>query len=256
LETSITFDDISPKFLSTAKFRLILDLLKEIDISCTFFVVPGPNGAYLSIDAEFKSCLKDALSLGHEVSLHGHVHCKNEFGYISIHPYSIPLSLLPLPSLRTQQRSIEEASKVLGRFIGKKPIGFRAPGYQHNFLTFRALSNLGFKYDSSETVFKPAHSTNFRVFFHRSFQPHYMFGLLEIPVIGDYTDKLKTYNFLDSIERANRDFDLVSKQRGGVFVMNCHPAEIEMKLMNKFFRAFYKKLARRTEFLKLSEIAH
>lgn len=91
--TSSTLDDISPAaYLSAVQFRSILDTLDEIGLHCTFFIVPGEDSSHF-FEPDYESCLKNSLSLGHELSLHGYNHSKNEFGYLSVGSWSIPLSI-------------------------------------------------------------------------------------------------------------------------------------------------------------------
>lgn len=250
LNTSITFDDLSPAYLSTAKFKSLLDVLSQINIPCTFFVVPGHP---FSFDPGFKSCLRTALGSGHEISLHGYKHTKNEFGYLSARTSSIPLSFVPLPTYNEQKENLEQATRVLTRLTGVRPSGFRAPFYLYNNETLKALSSLGFKYDSSKTLFKPAHANHLRIRWLLDCKPHKLHGLNEIPVTGDYTYGMNKIDFSNSMKRAVRDFEWVTS-RGGVFVVNIHPNMLDINLLGKFLHTLYKELDGKTEFSRLVDI--
>lgn len=252
--TSITFDDVSPAYLSKGSFDSLLDLLDRIGISCTFFVVPGQFVPPFSLDADFKSCLKDALRLGHEISLHGYRHTTNEFGYVSLHNFSVPLSRLPLPSFDKQKNRMEQGLTILTQLTGVRPLGFRAPFYLYNDQTMKVLTNLGFKYDSTMTVFKPAHAAHLRVKWLSHCKPRRVHSLVEIPVTGDYTNDLDITNFSSSLRRAIRDFEWVMSSEG-VFVMNIHPHQSDANLLCKFLQELIKKLYNRTCFSRLVDVA-
>ena len=243
--TSITFDDISPAYLSTSKFNWLVSILNQIDIPCTFFVVADCS----SFKSEFASCLKSALNKGHELSLHGYRHVKNEFGYFHL----FPIPLIPLPAFNEQKDRIEEAMKVFVRLTGVRPLGFRAPFYLHSNITMKVLSNLRFKYDSSKTVFKPTHGTRFRVRWSRHCKPHRVQGIIEIPVTGDYTYNLKGANLYDSLKGALRDFEWANS-RDGVFVMTLHADRLEKPLLRLFLQTLVDKLRGKTDFVRLVDV--
>lgn len=249
MNTAITFDDISPNYLSTSKFESILETLDEIGIKCTFFVVPGKDeGRFL--ETGFRSSLKTALSLGHELSLHGYEHSENEFGYLSIRSYSVPLFNVPFPSFNSQKKKIESAIDAFKRITSVRPLGFRAPKYLLNNQTLRALTTLGFRYDSSKTLFKPAHGASLRLRWTTHCNPYQLSGLIEIPVTGDYTYCLTCSNFLEQLERAIQDFEWV-KSHDGVFVVTVHPNRSDEKLLSKFLSASVDVLHQKTKFVRL-----
>ena len=248
MKTSITFDDISPSFLSTLEFKQLIDFLNEMNVCCTFFVVPSWNGDH-ALKQEFASCLRTASDFGHELSLHGYKHTKNEFGYF----YPIPLPVIPLPSLNKQKEHIEQATETLIRLTGVRPLGFRAPFYLYSNVTLKALSSLNFKYDSSKTVFKPTHGVNLRVRWSSDCKPHRTQGVIEIPVTGDYTLNLKSVNFSSSLKRSIRDFEWV-KSHNGVFVMNIHPNLLSKSLLRKYLQSLFDKLQGKTDFVRLADI--
>ena len=210
--------------------------------------MPYKNGSYSSAIEEFASCLRAALDNGHELALHGYRHTKNEFGCL----YPIPLPF-PFPTLKKQKERLEKGVKELMNLTGVRPLGFRAPFYLHNNVTLKALSSLGFCYDSSATIFKPTHGMRLRLRWLRNFKPFVTEGVVEIPVSGDYTYSLKDSDFSDFLRRAMRDFEWI-ESRGGVFVLNNHPQRLS-ETGYRFLRTLVEKLSKRTDFLRLYDAA-
>ena len=244
--TSVTFDDISPAYLTTSELKRLINFLDEVNVACTLFVVPYEESS--SAAEEFTSCLRITLDRGHELALHGYRHTKNEFGCL----YPIPLPI-PFPTLKSQKERLEKGLIKVMNLTGVRPLGFRAPFYLHNNVTLKALSRLGFHYDSSATVFKPTHSMHFRVRWLRDCKPFVSEGVVEIPVSGDYTYSLKPGDFSDFLRIAMRDFEWV-KSCQGVFVLNNHPQRLG-GAGYRFLRVLVKKLSKRTDFLKLCDVA-
>jgi peptidoglycan/xylan/chitin deacetylase (PgdA/CDA1 family) len=222
--------------------------MQEMGVPCTFFVVPDQFSSTILTD-EFSLCLRHALDNEHELSLHGYRHIKNEFGLF----YPIPLPFVPIPSFGRQRDSLVLAKDALRQLAGIEPIGFRSPFYLYNDATFRALSSLNFRYDSSKSVFKPTHGFRWRVRWSRSCRPHRIHNILEIPVIGDYTFSLTSDNLVNSITRALGDFDWI-KSCDGVFVMNVHPNRTDEFLLDRFLRLFIEKIRNKTEFIRLQDV--
>ncbi len=67
---------------------------------------------------------------------------------IANHTYNHPFGLCELSSEKIKEE-IELCDKVLTNITGKKPIGFRTPGYAVNTEIVNTLEELGYKYDSS-----------------------------------------------------------------------------------------------------------
>jgi peptidoglycan/xylan/chitin deacetylase (PgdA/CDA1 family) len=242
----MTFDDISPEYLSVDEFMNLIKFLDEIDITCTFFVVPYK--ILSNSGKRFTSCLRIALKKGHELALHGYNHVKNEFGVF----YPIPLPL-PFPPIKKQKERLEKGLAFLANIIGVKPFGFRAPFYLHNNSTLKALSILGFRYDSSATLYKPAHNLRFRIKWLRVWRPFIKFDIIEVPVSGDYTYSLNGNNFNEFLKIALRDFERV-KSHNGVFVLNNHPKRFK-NFGEQFLRILVRSISKKTEFLRLCDVA-
>ncbi|HEX6274635.1 MAG TPA: polysaccharide deacetylase family protein [Polyangiaceae bacterium] len=104
------------------------DWARSLDVPVTWFAV----GRDLE-RAESASALKKLVEGGHEVGNHSYSHAYD-------------LSCREPKELRTE---IDEGSRSLERAVGKRPKGFRAPGYTVSDDLFDALSELGVAYDSS-----------------------------------------------------------------------------------------------------------
>lgn len=245
--TCFTFDDVSPAYLTTLELKRLVDFIDEMNVKCTLFVVPKGYES-CSANEEFVSCLRTALDHGHELALHGYMHTKNEFGCY----YPIPLPI-PFPTFKKQRERLEKGMRKLIDLTGVRPLGFRAPFYLHNNATLRALSSLGFRYDSSATIFKPAHGMRLRMRWLSDCKPFVTEGVVEIPVSGDYTYSLKNSDFYDFLRRAIRDFEWI-ESRGGVFVLNNHPQRLS-ETGYRFLKTFVKKLSKRMDFLRLYDVA-
>jgi len=87
----------------------------------------------------------------------------------------------------------------------------------------------------------------------RDCKPFVSEGVVEIPVSGDYTYSLKPSDFSDFLRIAMRDFEWV-KSREGVFVLNNHPQRLS-GAGYRFLRTLVKKLSKRTDFLRLCDVA-
>jgi len=245
LITSVTFDDISPAYLTILELKRLINFLDELNVACTFFVVPYEDSFATE---EFTSCLRVALDDGHELALHGYRHTKNEFGCF----YPIPLPI-PFPTLKKQKERLEKGLTNVMNLTGMRPLGFRAPFYLHNNVTLKALSCLGFHYDSSATIFKPTHSVHLRIRWLRDCKPFVREGIVELPVSGDYTYSLEGNDFSDFLRIAMRDFEWI-KFRQGVFVLNNHPQHLS-DVGYRFLRTLVKKLSAKTDFLRLCDVA-
>lgn len=247
----LTFDDISPSYLTSSELTQIIDFSDDLNVACTFFVVPDNN--MLRASEEFKATLMDCVSRGHEVALHGYMHKRNEFGILYPLPRGRAPLPIPIPSLWKQKDRIRKGVGKLFDSIQVKPEGFRAPFYMHNSNTLRALAELGFKYDSSATVFKTTHCSSFRIKWLDCFGPFMISGIVEIPVTGDYTFNLRNYGFTHSLKIAMRDFDL-TRLSNGVFVINNHPICLYNK-GTELLKVLIKKLEGLTTFARLGDIA-
>jgi hypothetical protein len=104
------------------------DWARSLDLPLTWFAV----GRDLERE-ESAGALRRLVEIGHEVGNHSHTHAYD-------------LSCQRPGELR---REIEAGAQAIERAVGRKPIGFRAPGYTVSDELFRALNEFGVTYDSS-----------------------------------------------------------------------------------------------------------
>jgi len=104
-------------------------LFAEKGVQATFFVI----GAEIGVSAETDERLKGLRKAGHEIANH-----------TLSHPYN--LTRLPFDEMR---REVEEGAGRIASLVGRKPIGFRAPGYTVTDEFLDLLRDQGYRYDSS-----------------------------------------------------------------------------------------------------------
>ncbi|MEM7137824.1 MAG: polysaccharide deacetylase family protein [Myxococcota bacterium] len=102
--------------------------LAEEQIPATFFAI----GADLARD-ENQAALRGLRDAGHEIGNHSFSH-------------HYDLTRRPRQTIRSD---IERCSNAIANACGRRPTGFRAPGYTINDTMFEELADLGFAYDSS-----------------------------------------------------------------------------------------------------------
>jgi hypothetical protein len=106
----------------------LLDLLRQLDLKITFFVVGQDAGLRKNEDA-----LKQIVERGHEIGNHSYFHEP------WLHSYSRD---------RVEREVIQTGTKI-AEVTGQKPIGFRGPGFTWNKDLFDILVNNGYRYDAS-----------------------------------------------------------------------------------------------------------
>ncbi len=240
MKSALTFDDVNPSFLAYSDLKRLLGFLDKEKISATLFVIPegltdGP--------VDYAKLVQQAHESGHEVALHGYGHTRNEFGYI------LPL---PWPSYDKQRELLAKGKNELTRFLGEEPLGFRAPNYKHSRITLRVLNDLGFKYDSSKTVFKPTHGLRYRVKTGTPPKVMNINGIVEIPVTADYTLSTATIGLDGRLQLARKDFDWAG-QVGGTFVVNNH-IDIAKGFVFEFLHSLINDIRDDTEFVRLKDL--
>lgn len=105
-----------------------LELFGELDVPATFFVI----GTDVDRD-ENRDSLERAAALGHELANHSHHHLYD-------------LTQRPIETLHAEVRGGADA---IERACGRRPVGFRSPGYTTNDALLGALREQGYLYDSS-----------------------------------------------------------------------------------------------------------
>jgi len=118
-----------PTYLDIAVPR-ILDFLKKRDLTITFFIV----GQDAALEKNF-TAIKAIADAGHEIGNHSFNH----------EPW------LHLYSFDKLDEELAKSEEAIESVTGKKPIGFRGPGFSLSENTLRVLSQRGYKYDA--TVF-------------------------------------------------------------------------------------------------------
>lgn len=181
----------------------IVRLLDEYEVPATFFVPSWTAERY-------PAAIEAILEGGHEIGLHGHLHER--------------------PDLLEAEREREltaRSAETLERLTGRKPIGYRAPGWEASTSTTTILAELGVHYSST---FMDA----IRPYFHR---PDGLPEVLELPVhwvcddwgfsmVSPYALPDPHINPIASNELVlalwSAEFDeLVAL--GGLFTLVCHP---------------------------------
>ena len=120
--------------------------------------------------------LKRIDSRGHEVALHTHKEgCNLPF-------YKNELSACDYSQ---QYEIIEYGIEYINKCIGKYPVSHRGGAYRCNEITFKVLSDLGIKIDSS-VYYSKAHNGNTFPFFYCLNQIHELDGVIEFPVINGF----------------------------------------------------------------------
>ena len=105
-----------------------LDLFEKYGVKATFFVI----GKDLEIPQK-RALVKKINRAGHEVANHTYSHI---FGFRKL-------------ILSEKILEIQRSEELIEEVIGKKPLGFKVPGYDIDIETLQLLSSRGYLYDSS-----------------------------------------------------------------------------------------------------------
>jgi len=118
-------------FLSDSTER-VLDLLDELHVRATFFIVAGIIDYYPGL-------LEKIVARGHEIACHGlHHTC-----------FLDPQTKKPLTSQAQFEFQATEGKRMLEEVTGQNIIGFRAPNAYIAGWMLDSLEKVGYKYDSS-----------------------------------------------------------------------------------------------------------
>jgi peptidoglycan-N-acetylglucosamine deacetylase len=104
----------------------VLDLLDELGLRCTFFIVARDAVAQSGL-------LRDMVARGHEVASHSWHHEQ-------------PFSRLDDTELTYE---LAASRRVLGRITGEECVGFRAPAWDVDDRVLGAIALAGYRYDAS-----------------------------------------------------------------------------------------------------------
>lgn len=116
-----------PSYLDIVVPR-VLDILEEYHLKITFFIV-GQDAAL----AENAAALKSIAEAGHEIGNHSFLHEQ----------------WLHLYTEEQIETDLTQAAQQIEQVTGKKPIGFRGPGFSLSLQTLQVLERLGYVYDAS-----------------------------------------------------------------------------------------------------------
>jgi len=119
----------------TEPTRRVLEMLDELEVRATFFVVAD-------VVEHYPGLVQQIATRGHEIACHGlHHACK-------IHPKTKQ----PLMSQDEFEERTLQAKNMLEKAGGQEVIGYRAPNAYIAGWMLDSLDKLGFKYDSSVCV--------------------------------------------------------------------------------------------------------
>lgn len=119
---------VTPDAILETAIPRYLDLFHEFNIKATFFVI-GKDAA----DPQKRLLLKQLADEGHELANHTYSH---PFGLRSCTPDQ-------------KRKEIEEGENAISQITGRKPVGFKAPGYDIDKEVLQLLAERGYHYDSS-----------------------------------------------------------------------------------------------------------
>jgi peptidoglycan-N-acetylglucosamine deacetylase len=213
-----TFRSSSPSDISRGEFSTrvavprVLELLDRHDIRATFFV-PAITAR------QFPASIAEIAAAGHEIGAHGDLHER----------------LVKLD--RAEETAIHERStESLTEITGRRPTGFRAPGWELSAHTIGILEDLGFTYDSSQmaTEFTPYRARRGDSLDGLEWTPGQETGVWEIPPAWELDDFppffVKPPAFVPAwtIEQVatawREEFDFARREvPDGVFTLTMHP---------------------------------
>jgi len=222
-------------------FRELLDFLAKWKVPATFFVVPASGGKPLDQKPEWLALLHRALDEGHELQLHGFDHGSTfEFGV----PPGFMLDIIPEAKAHWEREPeviqadhtlellsdrIARGKAIFQRALGYAPQGFRAPCLSMCDNTYQALADHGIRW-SSNLVVNPMGwryiNKNYDAGepWQSDVPPHpfiYKAGIIEVPMVSEYTWFLKEEDLDRHFNLMKDDFDR-ARQASGMFVALSH----------------------------------
>jgi len=221
-------------------FGELLDFLRAEQVPATFFVVPLAGGKPLDEKPEWLALLHRALDEGHELQLHGLSHADFEFGV----PPGFMLDIIPEQKERWQREpeviqaghslqllgeKLARGREIFQRALGYEPRGFRSGCLSICEAMYQALAEQGIRW-SSNLVVNPMgwryinRQYNAPDPWQRDVPPHpfrYKAGVIEVPMVSEYTWYLKGEDLERHWALIRGDFDRV-RQAAGAFVALSH----------------------------------
>lgn len=244
---AFTVDDIGlAGYSSEGQLANVLDFCDSNGIKATLFVVPRENGVGIGSQRGYIRILRDAVRRGHEVAQHGLDHDRFEIGIppdmIMMLPHEGPARkylaehrgrLEAEHSVERIREKLRTGRRILEDALGIGIRGFRSPALQSCEKMFTALSEEGYRYDSSMYLQKagwdllngieyvPQAITVAR------FKALQKSGTMkELPLTAEYTWYLKRENFDKALELAIHDYD-ACMEAGIPYVPLCHVAPLQ-----------------------------
>ena len=222
-------------------FEELLDFLSDQQVVATFFVVPKSRGMPLDQKPEWMDLLRRALDEGHELQLHAYDHSSTfEFGV----PPDFMLDIIPDAKARWEREPevvradhtlelmrdrVRWSKDIFERSLGYSPKGFRGPCLSMSDNTYQALADNGIRWSSNRVVNPMGWRYINRDYdagepWQEDVPPHpyaYKAGLIEIPMVSEYTWYLAEGDVDTHYELIRQDYDRV-KEVGGTFVTLSH----------------------------------
>ena len=235
---ALTNDDAGGE--SPHLFAELLDFLADHAMVATFFVVPLSGGKPLDQKPEWLDLLARARDEGHELQLHALDHSMFEFGELP----GFMLDIIPDAKARWQREpeviqaehsvanmgaKLDRGEEIFERALGFEPKGFRGPCLSMCDATYQALADRGFIW-SSNLVVNPMGWRYINKDYDAGepwqpgIPPHpfrYKSGVIEVPMLSEYTWYLTDEDVDRQFELIRSDFDRVH-QSGDPFVSLSH----------------------------------
>lgn len=120
--------EVSPDALFASSIPRFLDLFAKYNIKATFFLV-GKDGE----SKEKIELIRRISNAGHEIANHTYSHV---FGFRKL-------------SKEEKIKEIGKSEEIIYNITGKKPCGFKTPGFDFDLETLNLLRGRGYLYDSS-----------------------------------------------------------------------------------------------------------
>lgn len=222
-------------------FAELLDWLAAQGMVATFFVVPNFEGKPLDQKPEWLDLLQRARSEGHELQMHAFDHASTfEFGV----PPGFMLDIIPADKARWEKEpeviqadhtlanmreKLLRGKEIFTRALGFEPRGFRGPCLSMCDATYQALAETGFVW-SSNLVVNPMGWRYIMREYDRGepWDPavpprpfRYKSGLIEVPMVSEYTWGLREGDIDRQYALMHADFDRAMRE-SGIFVALSH----------------------------------
>lgn len=273
----LSVDDAATKnFSNCLDFTQLLDFLKKYQVQATIFVVPNETGIPLYKKKDWVKVLQRAKDDGHDLELHGYEHNAFEFGippdFILAYEHEISQKLKKerekietnLTVGKIEER-LNKGLEIFEKTLGFRPTGFRSPYLSIHKNLFIALKNCGFVFDSSIAInpkgwyyIRKDYQTEVNWFNIKPKPFQHPSGILEIPLMTEYTWYLKEEDIERQFNLAKEDLDRV-EERNGVLVALSHISPMSGKYSAglKFYEKLFFYIREKKDFSisTLSEIA-